>query len=518
MKIAERLMETAPDSSLHILQHINPHKLYSPSNKALYALLMSQALDRNKIKLESDSIIKIATDYYTDKEPERAGTAWFYHARTAGNRGNADEQANNLLIAQGFAQHTENYKLLGLIYSDKGSMYESQRQFDSMIHYYRLSFHSFQRSNSTKNSIISLIKIGYGFLFVSRPDSAIENYRLAEKLALNLHDTLQISTVYRSLGTAYFQEKDFQKALDYYKLAPLTHIGIHNSNKWYLMAKAYIQIGKLDSARIFLSRIKDPHELASDYYRLWQSIYEKEGNLKEALYAANKITQVNDSMYQRKLSVSFAGLEKKYKYQGLQLQNRQLIIKNEQKGLYLLFSLFVLSVLVLVVLFWRLQVKRKQFIMQNELLEKERAFVEIEKDKVEKEKENSTLLEKQLKLQAILLLNIEQHRKNVIKRPGLWKNDSKEIDAKQNDTFNEELIACMDLEYHNISQRLLEAFPTLTRNDIFICCLLLAGFDTGMIATIMDVKLESITKHRYRLRLKLRLQNSDHLVEYLSQF
>ena len=518
MKTAERLMETAPDSSLHILQHINSHKLYSSSNKALYALLMSQALDKNNIKLESDSIIKTATDYYTGREPERAGYAWFYHSRTAGKRGDAKEQAVNLLKAQEFAQHTENYKLLGLIYCDKGNMYKSQRQFDSMVHYYRLSFHSFQRSNSTRNSITSLINIGYGFLFLSKPDSAVPNYRLAERLALATHDTVQISTVYRSLGSVYFQKKDFQKALYYYKLAPLTSIGIHNSDKWYMMAKAYIQIGKLDSARILLNRIKDPQELAPDYYSLWQSIYEKEGNLKEALHTANKINLVKDSIYQRKLSISFAGLEKKYKYQGLQLDNQQLVINNKQKELFLLFTLFALSIFVVVVLFWRFEVKRKQFIVQNELLEKEKAFVEIEKDKVEKEKENSTLLEKQLKLQAILLLNIEQHRKNAIKRPGLWKNDSKENHSEQNDTFYEELISCMDLEYNNISQRLSLSFTTLTRNDILICCLLLAGFDTGMIATILDVKLDSVTKHRYRLRLKLRLQNSDHLVDFLRQF
>jgi len=128
------------------------------------------------------------------------------------------------------------------------------------------------------------------------------------------------------------------------------------------------------------------------------------------------------------------------------------------------------------------------------------------------------LLEKQLKLQAILLLNIEQHRKNVLRRPGIWKNESKEMQPVQNNTFYEELIACMDLEYTDISLRLLNNFPTLSKRDILIYCFLLAGFDTGMIATVLDVKLESITKHRYRLRSKLQLQNSDNLVDYLRQF
>ncbi|MDP4238279.1 MAG: LuxR C-terminal-related transcriptional regulator [Bacteroidota bacterium] len=518
LKTAEQLMEKAPDSALHILQHINPHKLYTPSNKALYALLMSQALDRNDIKLESDSIITPATDYYTEKEPERAGYAWFYHARTAGNRGNANEQANNLLKAQAFAQLTENYKLRGLIYFDKAKMYESQKQFDSMIHYNKLSFRSFQLSNSPQNSVVSLINLGVGFLHDSRPDSAIRYYTSAGKLASMLHDTLLISTVDKSLGSAYYHQSLYMEALNYYRLAPLTHIGMYDSNKWYLMAEAYNQTGKLDSARIMLKRIKNTYEFAPQYYKLWQTIYEKEGNLKEALNTSIKITQVKDSLNDRKLAISFAGLDKKYKYQGLQLENQRLVINNKQRGLFLLFTLFVLSMLVVAVLIWRLNTKKKQFDVQNELLAKEKAFVEIEKDKVEKEKENSTLLEKQLKLQAILLLNIEQHRKNVFKQPGIWKNESEEMQPAQNNTFHKELIACMDLEYPDISLRLIKKFPTLSKRDILICCLLLAGFDTGMIATILDVKLESITKHRYRLRLKLQLQNSDNLVDYLRQF
>ena len=518
LKTADRLMESSPDSALQILKHINPHKLYTPSNEAWYALLISQALDRNDIKLENDSIIKIATDYYTGKEPERAAYAWFYYARIEGNRGNADKQANNLLKAQKFAQYTLNYKLQGLIYSEKAKMYESQKQFDSMIHYNRLAFHSFQLSNSNQNSIICLINLGHGFLYSSRPDSAIPYYTQAGKMALSIRDTLMISTVYKSLGTVYYLQKNFPEALNYYKRAPITHIGVYDANKSYLMAKTYIKTGKLDSARNLLTKIVDPHEFAPDYYTLWLYIYEKEGNLKEALHTAIKITNVKDSVNDRKLSVSFAGLDKKYKYQGLQIENQNLIIKNKQRGIFLLFTLFVLSIFVVVALFLRLNIKKKQFDVQNELLEKEKAFVEIEKEKVEKEKENSTLLEKQLKLQEILLLNIEQHRKNVIKRPALWKNESKEMHPAQNNTFHEELIACMDLEYTNISHRLLIDFPSLSKRDILICCLLLAGFETGMIATILDVKLESITKYRYRLRLKFQLQNSDNLVDYLRQF
>lgn len=518
LNTAEQLMETAPDSALHILQQLNSHQLHSHPDKALYALLMSQALDRNDIKLVTDSIIKVATDYYTDTEPERAGYAWFYHSRTAHNRGNAEEQTHNLLTAQAFAQKSGNYKLQGLIFADKAILYESQHQYDSMIHYCRLSFHSFQHSTNKSNSVISLLKLGYGFLFLSRYDSAIVYYHMAEKLALPLHDSLLMSSVYRNLGSGFLQQGDFKEAMHYFSMVPLTHIGIYDSNKWYLMAKLYVKSGNPDSARFYLNKITDLHEIEPDYYRLWESIYEKEGKLREALYVANKITHVKDSMNNRNLKVSFAGMDKKYKYQALQLENQNLIIQNKQKGLSLLFVLFAGSIFVVMVLYWRLRTKKRAYDIQNELLEKEIALVEIEKVQIDKEKENSALLERQLKLHSIILLNIEQHRKNSIKRPRGLKNDLNEQDIAQNLNFFEELIACMDLEYANISERLIADFPALSQRDILICCLLLAGFDTGMIATILDLKIESVTKHRYRLRTKLRLQSADHLVGYLRQY
>jgi len=133
LNTAEGLMETAPDSALQVLQSINRSRLIRPSDKALYALLMSQAMDKNDIKVESDSLISLATQYYDDKDPLHAGYAWFYLARCANNRGNAPVQADALLKAQTFATIADNDKLLGLVYGDKGNMYKTQQQMDSSI-------------------------------------------------------------------------------------------------------------------------------------------------------------------------------------------------------------------------------------------------------------------------------------------------------------------------------------------------------------------------------------------------
>jgi len=128
LKKADLLIETAPDKAYHILLHLNRERLNSNSDKALYALLMSQALDKKIIKVESDSLIRIATDYYNGNDPVHAGYAWLYRARCANNRGNATEQADALLKAQKFAAKTDNDKLKGLIYGDKGILYSVSKK------------------------------------------------------------------------------------------------------------------------------------------------------------------------------------------------------------------------------------------------------------------------------------------------------------------------------------------------------------------------------------------------------
>lgn len=64
--LAEGLMDSAPDSSLYILQNI-PHKELLGEDKALYALLMTQAAFKNHEPTNSDSLINIAVDYYKER-------------------------------------------------------------------------------------------------------------------------------------------------------------------------------------------------------------------------------------------------------------------------------------------------------------------------------------------------------------------------------------------------------------------------------------------------------------------
>jgi hypothetical protein len=137
---ADKMMESKPDSALYLLEKIKSHSFFKSSDKALFALLYSQALDKNGIIIESDSLISIATNYYDEKEATRAAFSWLYLARCANNRGDASAQASALLKAQDFAEKSENIKAKALIFTDKASMYRIQQNYDSSIIYYKKTF------------------------------------------------------------------------------------------------------------------------------------------------------------------------------------------------------------------------------------------------------------------------------------------------------------------------------------------------------------------------------------------
>ena len=65
---AEAMMTQAPDSALILLEDLSKGALRGRENRAHFALLYSQALDKNYIDLANDSIIRVAVDYYAPRK------------------------------------------------------------------------------------------------------------------------------------------------------------------------------------------------------------------------------------------------------------------------------------------------------------------------------------------------------------------------------------------------------------------------------------------------------------------
>jgi len=82
MKTAEQLMETSPDSALHLLLQIKPNQSLSSADQALYGLLLFEALDKKYLPLQPDSAINFSLNYYQNKnDKEHLAKSYFYKGR-----------------------------------------------------------------------------------------------------------------------------------------------------------------------------------------------------------------------------------------------------------------------------------------------------------------------------------------------------------------------------------------------------------------------------------------------------
>jgi hypothetical protein len=506
LREAEQLMETEYDSAYAVLQRVDPTSLHIPSDKALYALLYCQALDKNEIYTGSDSLISIATDYYEKRDDEKAAYSWFYKSRIAGRNSESIVQANALLKAQSHALSTKNNNLLALIYSDKALMYSSQLKYDSAILYYHKTSDSFKIVEDKYNSNLSKIYEGYMWLMINQPDSA---EKVCKEININSYnDNILLSFYYRTLGGIYISKNDYELSIKIFKKTPKTLNSSYDDNTKYLIAKSYCFIGKYDSAYLYLKDLKTLGEMAPDYYKMLKQIYINKKDYHNATFFAEKAYIAIDSIYSKRINESFAGMEKKFNYQKLQIINRELQLKYFRALVLILIFLLILSMGTATIFFWRNRIKKKQ-------LEIEKQLVVNQTLRAEKEEENSKLLEQQLALQKIIFTNLEQYRNNALKSPEKIKEGFSPV---KNEHFYIEVFTAIDVEYNNFSKRLSEKFPQLNETDIFICCLLLAGFETGMIASILNIKLESMNIRRSRLRKRMQLDNQVNLLDYLRQF
>lgn len=112
----ESLMDERPDSAFALLNSIDVTLLGNEQSKAKYALLYSQALDKNYIDITSDSIIRTAVDFYgAKKDCNEKMLSYYYLSRIYGNDKRCLQSLYYVLEAKRIAEKLNNYYYLGLI-------------------------------------------------------------------------------------------------------------------------------------------------------------------------------------------------------------------------------------------------------------------------------------------------------------------------------------------------------------------------------------------------------------------
>ena len=291
---AETLMNTAPDTALALLDSIDSHRLGRADN-ARYALLRSQALDKNFIDITNDSLISIAVDYYahSHNEPYKM-LAHYYYGRILFNAGDYAHSIIELLKAEKVAISLNDMYRLGLIYSDISNIYDNIYWGEGAIEYAQKSFEAYSKTNLDIHLMYSLLNLGIKFFNYYDYDASEEIFNTLLSKALAQNDSTMCVEALTMLASTHWAQKDYDKTIDTYEKAIEydSERNIISAPHYSRLSCAYTLTGMPDDA------LKSAHIASQkDTSEVW-GLYlynEKYGNPKEALHYLNiVVSQQNE--------------------------------------------------------------------------------------------------------------------------------------------------------------------------------------------------------------------------------
>ena len=182
---AEAIMSERPDSALYILQSLHGQSIPTGALQARFALLYTQALDKNYLPIPGDSLINIAIEYYSrKKDNQRLGWAYLYLGTAYTQMDSVAQAINKYKKAQELAEKYADYALLSVVTSEMGALYREQRHYKEALELFKISWTACKDSGNQKNEGYILSRIGHVFYLSAAVDSAGYYFNKAREIAI----------------------------------------------------------------------------------------------------------------------------------------------------------------------------------------------------------------------------------------------------------------------------------------------------------------------------------------------
>ena len=496
IKTAEKIMQTNPDSALHILQHLPPNHTFSDANRALYGILLFQALDKNNKPLQPDSVINFSVNYYQNTNDKlHLALAYYYKARLFKKAQQFDKATILYLKALDLIRNENDYRLLGKIYSDMGDMCSFQKDFKESLKKYELSISFYKKAGDTVEASYKVVDVARMYLSMKDYKKSRDFYK---QILCHNSDSLLHGVALQEMGINYYWEKKYDSAQYYLKMSlKYPFKGTNYAIRCYILADLFFDITQYDSAFLYANQsLKYPSTFFNqrDCYRILANTKYKQGDFKSMAQYMSKYQECTDSVRKIETQTRTSILEDLHQTNGTVNKSRQFLIM-------LGIVIFIITIISLFIV----------FTLQNRTRKKQQQLKKTEEK----------LTEKQLFLKDSLILKIEEHR---LMQANVYKSANfKEREKIYRDIFNSSIHfddwgmfkQLMDKTFNNLITVLEARCPEINRKEITWSCLFLLDIPTNEMTILMDCQQGSLYKMKSRLTQKLQLNTTTELEQLL---
>lgn len=514
--LADSLVENRPDSAYVILRSVNPDSLSGGENRALYSLLMSQAMYKCNVRAKNDSLINIAVDYYksTDNRANYARSLLFKGA-VLYEMGEKEEALRFYKQAESVAD-TSNYDFIGYVNLRMAEVYShSYIQNQEHIPKLRKALSNYKKSGNTKYQLSCLSGLSSSFR-VHNMDSAYYYMDIMADLARTVGDSVKLYMALATKARAYESENKDREAIGrpvsrFQEKIPLV------ANVNYDLCRAYAKIGNLDSALYFFRKL--PTENLSDRERLFRLMAETkialaQEDYKKAYQCKDHSSKLADTIIENARQMELFETEKRFDRQQLLLQN--ISLKKEKT-----FAYFITAVIAIILLLgWICWLKRKAKIREQQLLIEQLQTVVSTSQNIINDKSQDAMM-----LQGILSQVIDNIRYFIDlsyrynQQPGIFFNKFKDRIKKTRlpDDFWKDFQYFVNSKYGNILSRLKKRCPDLSDDELHIVGLMCCGYSYIEIAICMGYTNPNYVSTK-KLRISKKLGISEPLKGFIAHF
>lgn len=558
---AESVMFDHPDSALHILEDMPmPSARRDKENHALWCLLTSQAQVKLIMNISSDSLVRIAYNYYkpTDNARRKAMSA-LYMGDINYDLGNIEEAMQYYLEGKTEVEKTDDYKTGYLIMSSLGKLYLYRRLADYALEACTKAYDYAVKDSSKRYQMTSLQNLARCYCISDKLTEAIDIYHKCSDLALEIgyRNNQYYYDVQSEIALVYTNSLQYEKSLEILKTFP--KIYQHNS----LIGTNYLMLSQYDSAYLYLNKALNTDNVYAKK-AIYNSLYELADTPEYRKYLksyCDSLLFYTDSVMSLDKGKEIIAYKEKYDHQKLITEQQRLKLEkaDAQRMMFIITICLIVAIAVVAYLYQKRLVRKENTIRkqseklqdymlqlheyETRLMQNNRYMEELKVQLSGQEMNSEELHEYREQIDSLQVensrlsekINSLQHHINdysskldkARREADKFRNLSEEnLYLKQRERVLADYVAdndrlvkelrekCRVLEnkewealedvcesvYGNFVTRLQSFCPTLTKQELHLCVLIRLRFGNAQLATIFAVSPASISQKKFRLK------------------
>lgn len=502
-----------PDSALLVLEQISaPQQLKGP-NRALYALLMTQARYKNRVLLKNDSLIQIAVKYYKDnKDKERLAKSYFYWGCLKVEKRELLDAITLFLKSLNGTDKYDDSIFAAMVYSHLGNCYNEQGLYSTARGIYKEGYNLCMKNDSVR-VFYALRDIGDTFLLEYQLDSALLYYQESLKIAIALRNAEFLSLIYKNIAGLYDEQGCYIEAKSNISKALLYLEGEDYLSACSIKGDISNHLNQNDSAIYYWSLATASPNIytkASSFHCLYQQ-YKQLENWKKATLYADSFLVFYDSIHAMN---ERAELDKLMDNHLVELHKHRLTVM-QQKVTAVLVTVFLLVVFLLVILYlWKDRNQKKKYVALQQRLMENRAQKILLNETSEVALETMNVELHELEEERFRLCMALFETTNGYKMLSELMRDTPKV--RINRAIANRKIITNDVRkiFADIMGDLKEHCPALTNDDLLYCVLSLLHCPKDVISDVMNVSADAIKTRKNRIKNKINTDLFNRVFEY----